>query len=167
MPDVMVRMAELAVSASLEDVLASIGLGSCVAVCLIDRRRQLGGLAHVMLPESPGGEAGATPAKFADSGVPALMAELGRLGALRPRLEAVLVGGAHMFARAGTLDIGARNVAAVRETLLRAGVRVSAQDTGGQAGRTVRLHVATGTVTVKAAGGREAPIWPRDRRAAA
>jgi len=89
--EVMVRMGELAVSRTSGDVLVSIGLGSCIGLCLIDRRRQAVGLAHVMLPTGGPGE---TPGKFAPSAVPALVEEL---GAVKTALEAVLVGGAQMF----------------------------------------------------------------------
>jgi chemotaxis protein CheD len=158
MPEVMVRMAELAVSRTPGDVLASIGLGSCIALALIDRSRGGAGLAHVMLPESAGAEAG-DPAKFADTAVPALVERVGALGGMRSRLEGVIVGGAQMFGRAGVLDVGARNEAAARAALARAGLQLVAAETGGGVGRTVRVDVASGGVTVKAAGGRELPLW--------
>jgi len=92
--EVMVRMGELAVSRTSGDVLVSIGLGSCIGLCLIDRRRQAVALAHVMLPTGGPGE---TPGKFAPSAVPALVEELEEIGAVKTALEAVLVGGAQMF----------------------------------------------------------------------
>ena len=86
--EVMVRMGELAVSRTPGDVLVSIGLGSCIGLCLVDRRRQAVGLAHVMLPTGGPGE---TPGKFAPSAVPALVDELEQLGAVQTSLEAVLL----------------------------------------------------------------------------
>jgi chemotaxis protein CheD len=151
--EVIVRMGELAVSRTPGDVLVSIGLGSCIGLCLIDRRRQAVGLAHVMLPTGGPGE---TPGKFASSAVPALVEELEELGAVKSALEAVLVGGAQMFSfgtrGAGTLDVGARNDAATREALDAARIPVIADATGGSAGRTVRLVVEEPRVIVKEAG---------------
>ena len=95
--ETMVRMGELAVSSSAGDVLVSLGLGSCIGLALLDRRMGVAGLAHVVLPGS-GGQPPENPRKFADLAIPDLLAQLAGLGARRVRLEAVLVGGASMFA---------------------------------------------------------------------
>jgi chemotaxis protein CheD len=158
--EVMVRMGELAVSRTPGDVLVSIGLGSCIGLCLIDRRRHAVGLAHVMLPT---GGPGDTPGKFAPSAVPALVGELEELGAVKSSLEAVLVGGAQMFsfgnAGAGKLDVGARNNDATREALDAARIPVIADATGGNTGRTVRLLVDEPRVVVKEAGAGERELF--------
>jgi chemotaxis protein CheD len=151
----MVRIGELAASGRPGDVLVSIGLGSCIGLALVDRAKRLAGLAHVMLPASGDGDVGAG-AKFADLGVPALLEQMRRLGTTPARLEAVLVGGARMFSfTSPSLDIGARNEQATREHLQRAGVKVVAAETAGTTGRTIRVHVETGLVVCKAAGGTE------------
>jgi len=157
----MVRMGDLAASAAAGDVLVTLGLGSCVGVALLDRPRGLAGLAHIMLPASTA--VAGSPGKFADTGVPALIAELVRLGARPPRLEAVLVGGAQMLGANSRLDVGSRNEAATRAELDKAGLRVVAAETGGSRGRTVRVHVGDGAVTVKAAGGSLEPLWGKVR----
>jgi chemotaxis protein CheD len=158
--EVMVRMGELAVSRTAGDVLVSIGLGSCIGLCLIDRRRQAAGLAHVMLPTGGPGE---MPGKFAPTAVPELVRELEALGAVRSALEAVLVGGAQMFSfgngGAGRLDVGARNNQATREALSAARIPVIADATGGSTGRTVRLFVEEPRVTVKEAGSAERELF--------
>ncbi len=121
--EVMVRMGELAVSADPSEVLVSLALGSCVGVAMVDRRRALAGLAHVMLPESPKaarapGGSGSDAGKFADTAVPELLDRLLGLGALRPRIEVSLVGGAQMFAfGSDSSAVGPRNEAAVRQAL--------------------------------------------------
>jgi chemotaxis receptor (MCP) glutamine deamidase CheD len=56
------------------------------------------------------------------------------------------------------MEIGARNEAAVREALARAGVTVTAAATAGALGRTIRVHVADGTVTVREAGAQEVTL---------
>jgi chemotaxis protein CheD len=149
----MVRMGELYVSRAPRHVLASIGLGSCIGLVLVDAQRSLAGLAHIVLPASESGS-GESVGKFADSAVPALIEQMIASGALRSRLQAVLVGGAHMFGRGPTtsLDIGRRNEEAAREALTLAGLAVSAAATGGNKGRTVRVYVDSGLVTVKEPG---------------
>jgi chemotaxis protein CheD len=154
-----VRMGELAVSLTPEEELVSMGLGSCVGVAILDAESGVAGLAHVMLPEA--NAAYSAPAKFADRAVPALVAQAERLGARRARCEAVIVGGAQMFERAGIggLDLGARNEEAVRAALGREQVPVRAAATGGSRGRTVRVQVVVPCVTVKEAGGEEIELW--------
>ena len=163
-PEVMVRMGELAVSADPAEVLVSLALGSCVGVAMVDRRRCLAGLAHVMLPESPAHPpAGAEVGKFADTAVPELLDRLLELGALRPRIEVSLVGGAQMFAFGSESSaVGPRNEAAVRQALTAVRLPVLAACTGGKQGRTIRVDVETGEVSYKAAGG---PVTPLRRAA--
>ena len=152
--DVVVRMGELAASASAGDVLVCVGLGSCIGLALVCRDGRACGLAHIVLPESAGREA-ERPAKYAERGVPALVAALGALGVRPDSLDAVLVGGAQMFSMSTGMEIGARNEAAVRAALRGFGIPVTATATAGSVGRTVRVHVATGNVTVREAGANE------------
>jgi chemotaxis protein CheD len=155
--DVVVRMGELAASASAGDVLVSVGLGSCIGLALVCRDGRACGLAHVVLPES-GDRESDRPAKFADRAVPALIAALRRHDVRPYSLEAILVGGAQMFSMSAGMEIGARNEAAVRAELQRAGIPVTATATTGSVGRTVRVHVATGSVTVREAGSKEVTL---------
>ena len=154
------RMGELAVAAKGGATLVSIGLGSCIGLALVDRARGIAGLAHVLLPAAPADGAGGTPGKFADHAVPALLQELAPLGSRPGRLEAVLVGGAKMFSVGSSMDIGARNDDAARAALAAARIPVRAADVRGSTGRTIRVDPATGIVTVKAAGGKPAQLYP-------
>ncbi|MEV4421616.1 chemotaxis protein CheD [Patulibacter sp. NPDC049589] len=162
--DLMVRMGELAVSSGPDDVLTSIGLGSCIGLALVDVDRQVAGLAHVMLPCRPDRTADPAAGKFADTAVPALLDAVLAAGARRPRLATYVVGGAQMFSFGGRgMDVGNRNDQAVREALAALHLRVRAAATGGTNGRTIRVHAADGRVTVKESGGVETPISPAAR----
>jgi chemotaxis protein CheD len=147
--DVMVRMGELAISKEQGDVLVSLGLGSCIGLAVVDRRARAAGLAHIVLPS--GNEA--LP-KFADTAVPALFDGLVDLGGSRVFMQAYLVGGASMFASVSGLDVGARNAAAVRDLLAARRVPIVAEQVGGSKGRTIRVDVGSGEVSVREAGGR-------------
>ena len=156
----MVRMGELAASAVAGDVLVSLGLGSCIGLALVDRRLGVAGLAHVVLPTS-GGNAEPGTFKFADHAVPELIDRVLAAGARRQMLDAVLVGGASMFAvSSASLEVGQRNEAAVRDELDVARIRVIASETGGTRGRTIRVHVGTRRITVREAGGVEHDLIP-------
>jgi chemotaxis protein CheD len=159
--ETMVRMGELAVSSEPGRVLVSLGLGSCIGLALIDRRMGIAGLAHIVLPQSQG-HGQENPRKFADLAVPEMLSQLedlGRVGGRRLRLEAVLVGGASMFAvSAASLEVGQRNESAVRELLGKLRIPVVADATGGNRGRTIRVDVASSAVTVREAGGKDTEL---------
>jgi chemotaxis protein CheD len=160
--EIAVRMGEIAVSSNPGEVLLSLGLGSCIGLALVDQRRGIAGLAHIMLPEAIAG--GGPVGKFADLAVPELVTRTVALGTSRPMLKAVLVGGAQMFALGGSgaLDIGVRNQTAVREALADLRIPVVATAVGGSKGRTIRV-VPGGVVTSKEAGGSEVELLPGGR----
>lgn len=160
--EIAVRMGEIAVSANPADVLMSVGLGSCIGLALVDQRRGIAGLAHIMLPEAMPG--GGPVGKFADLAVPELVARTTALGTSKSLLKAVLVGGAQMFALGGSgaMDIGVRNETAVRELLAAERIPVLATATGGAKGRTIRVHPGGGVLS-KEAGGAEIELMRGDR----
>ncbi len=131
-------------------------LGSCVGVILSDPVKGIHGLAHIMLPE----RIGADPAtgKYADTAVPALVAEMERAGSSRKDMEALLVGGASMFVAAESANlprIGEKNVAMSLKILEELGIPVVYQETGGTCGRTVTFDGTEKRPQVKTLTGRE------------
>ncbi|MCG0238032.1 MAG: chemotaxis protein CheD [Firmicutes bacterium] len=136
------------------ETLVCYGLGSCVGVGLVDPVARVGAMAHVVLPDSSLSRGAPVEGKFADTAVPALVAQLLRMGAQRARLIAKIAGGARVIHLPGEshLDIGARNVEAVKEALRRAGIPLAAEDTGGSYGRTVLFYTGTGQMVVSTVG---------------
>jgi chemotaxis protein CheD len=137
------------------DVLVTLGLGSCVAIMLHDRQAQVGGLAHVLLPEPALARDRHNTAKFAATAVPMLIAELAEMGARERRLEARLAGGASMFATLmvpGSLNMGERNIRASREALRKVGIPILGEAVGGDYGRSVRFTVGEGRTVVSSVG---------------
>jgi len=126
-------------------------LGSCVGVALYDRRLHLGGLAHVVLPDSAGH--GLPPGKYADTAVAALVSELEALAGSQPlRLTARLVGGAKMFAFQSGPAVGEQNVEALEKLLKQANIPLVARDCGGSKGRRMTLDVGSGQITIESVG---------------
>ena len=151
---VTVGLGELKVSQDPQEVLIAYGLGSCVAVCIHDPMTGVAGMLHVLLPEA-NGAAPTSPARFADTGVPLLLAEASKRGAVRGRLVVKIVGGAAVLALPGAapaLQVGERNIQAVRAALARERLPLAAEDTGGTVGRTVQLFVRDGRVLVRTIG---------------
>ncbi len=136
-------------------VLVTLGLGSCVGVCLYDRTKKVIGMAHVMLPSSTEIKNNSNKAKFADTAIEILVDDMVNLGANRGRITAKIAGGAQMFAFKSANDlmkIGERNVEAVRQELKRQRISIIAQDVGGNYGRTIEFSSENGDLSIKTIG---------------
>lgn len=148
MDKIMVGIAEGKI-ASRTQVLASYALGSCVAICLYDSKNKIAGMAHAILPGKEDGVDQGNPYKFAREGASELIRTMVNRGAEKKKITAKIVGGARMFkTREKDMEIGARNVMAVKEALHNEGVAILAEDTGKDYGRTVFFHAEDGRVQV-------------------
>jgi chemotaxis protein CheD len=148
--EVLVKVAELQVGSG-DDVLMTVGLGSCVAIVLHDSTARVGGMAHVLLPSPALSRHDSNAAKFPQTAVPRLLELMAKQGASPRRITGRLVGGASMFASLaapGTIQMGERNLVASRQVLNAHGIPLVGQSVGGDFGRTVRLRVADGRVEV-------------------
>lgn len=151
---IVVGMADLNI-ANDPDRLITYGLGSCVGIVLYDAAKRVGGMAHIMLPSSLSATDRTNKAKFADTGIMALLEKLTAAGVARASLIAKVAGGAHMFSNSSSSDVikvGARNASAATDILKRLGIPLRAQDTGGTYGRTIELITSTGQLYIKTIG---------------
>lgn len=134
-----------------DDTLTAVGLGSCVAVILHDEAAQIGGMAHVLLPDANAAQNTSNPFKFATLAVPSLLEALQSAGGSPDRVVARLVGGATMFSSLlspSMLSMGERNVTAARQALHASGVPVRGEDVGGEYGRAVHFDICSGAVRI-------------------
>ncbi len=136
------------------------GLGSCIGLALYDPGVKVGGVAHIMLPECGGGgraqgqsqsqgQSESQRCKFADTAVPLLVEKMVQHKADKSRMIAKLAGGASIFTAMDALRIGERNAEVVKEKLKHEGIKVAAEDTGGNCARTIVLDTCTGRLSVK------------------
>ena len=150
-----VGMADLKVCKS-PNGLTTLGLGSCVGIAIRDPVLKLGGLAHVMLPDSTAIRGGSTNIpKFANTGIVELVRQMEAAGAVRSRMTAKIAGGATMFAfqnKSDLVRVGDRNVEASKKALAELKIPVLAEDTGETYGRTVIFYPETGDYVIKAVG---------------
>jgi len=135
------------------DKIRTSGLGSCVGVVLYDERSTTVGMVHVMLPDSSLGRTEIVNiAKFADTGIPAMVEQL-KIEGIQPfKLKAKIAGGAQMFQFSSTNDtmrIGPRNVEAVKEYLKKYSIPIIAEDTGGNSGRTIEFDPTTKLLNIR------------------
>lgn len=142
-------------TASDPHILSIVGLGSCVSLCLYDPVSGVGGMAHVLLPDSKTmNDDGTKPGKFANTAVNALLQKMIDEGSKKENIKAKIVGGASMFSNSNSetdsiFSMGPKNVEAVKKNLASKGIEINAEDTGGVHGRTIEFHVGTGKVFVK------------------
>ncbi len=156
MPEVIkVGMADLKIC-KFPDKLTTLGLGSCVGIALYDSTTKISGLAHIMLPDSTQIRNNSNIAKFADTGIVELIRQMVAAGASRGRLTAKIAGGAQMFAmnsaNSDIMRVGDRNVESVKKVLANEKIRIIAEDTGANYGRTVELDSANGDYVIKSVG---------------
>ncbi len=131
-----------ALYASSEPTTVSTILGSCVAVCLWDRRLGIGGINHFMLPLWNG--QGLASPKYGNIAIEKLVARLEALGSQPNRLVAKVFGGGAVIETGSHFHIGDRNVALAMESLRELGIPVVAQSVGGSNGRKLEYDTETG-----------------------
>ena len=129
------------------------GLGSCVGVCLWDSQTKVGGMAHIMLPDSTQSRTLVNKAKYADTCIALLLEDMRKLGANDRKIVAKIAGGAQMFTFPGNtnyaIKIGERNIEAVKKCLEEFKIRLVAEDTGGSFGRTIQFFTVNGQLLIK------------------
>ena len=145
-----------------DDALTTLGLGSCVGVAIRDPQSGVGGLAHVMLPDSTETENNSNRPKFADTGITDMVTEMVKKGASMTKMVAKIAGGAQMFAfssaKSDMVRVGERNVEACKKKLKELKIPLVAEDTGENYGRTVVFYPANGNYTIKSVGKPEKSI---------
>ncbi|MGD6934905.1 MAG: chemotaxis protein CheD [Candidatus Bathyarchaeia archaeon] len=147
--EVRVDMADM--KAEIKPVELVTSVGSCVAICLYDSKHKCGGLAHIMLPNSAIAPNELLPSKFADTAVPALAKLIHKVSGRQVTLSAKIAGGANMFPtlKNNALNIGAKNIDAVKVALNQHNIRLISEDVGGQHGRRITFNLGTGIAKVR------------------
>lgn len=149
-----VGVADMVVSNDKGAELVTYSLGSCLGVVVYDAGRKIGGLLHLMLPDSTidANKAAKAPYMFVDTGVPRLFQAVYGLGSDRSRVTVKVAGGAQFLDQQRVFNIGERNFQALYSLLNRNGHRIHAQEVGGTISRTIRLDFSTGDLVIQSPG---------------
>lgn len=155
---VVVGVGDMSVSNNPSITLSTYALGSCVGIAAYDPVMKVGGLLHLMLPESSisPAKAVAQPAMFADTGLPLLFRSMLGLKADRSRLQLVMAGGASVLTATDNFKIGERNIRAVKDWLAKNGFYPRHMSIAGTTNRTLHLNVGEGSIKMKCPLGDEA-----------
>ena len=127
-----------------EDMLIVTTLGSCIAACLWDRERHIGGMNHFMLPEGSGDSG-----RYGSYAMELLINQLMKRGASRSALEAKVFGGGAVIASMTSINVGERNTQFVLDYLRTERIPVVSKDVLDTCARKVCMLPAGGKVRVK------------------
>ncbi|MDR1084259.1 MAG: chemotaxis protein CheD [Deltaproteobacteria bacterium] len=144
-----------------EQAMISTVLGTCVAVCLHDRRLKIGGMNHFLYPKS--GFFGSSSNEYGDVAIQALIEKLCRMGSRIQDLEAQIFGGGDIPGFDG--KTGIRNIKIARKLLKKHGINVVSEDVGGFKGRRLIFHTGTNeTLVMKTHRIRRGDYYPYRQR---
>ncbi len=125
-------------------------LGSCIGLALYSRQHRIGGLAHIVLPESRG--TNDRPGKYVDTAIPALIENMEQLAGHKLVLTAKLAGGASMFTTTIARRIGDQNLESCQQLLRELRIPIIAKHCGGQQGRRMKFDTGSGDVLIEIVG---------------
>ncbi len=149
-----VGIGDCRVSASAEDTIVTYALGSCIGVMMHDPVARVGGLLHILMPDSrlDPAKAASNPLLFADTGLSCLLEQCAKKGAVKSRTVVHLAGGSQMSTGGGLMNIGLKNLRAIHQGLAKEHMRVAGESVGGRVARTVRIKVASGEIEIQQVG---------------
>jgi chemotaxis protein CheD len=152
-----------------EDLLIMTTLGSCIAACLWDRERRVGGMNHFMLPDTAAGSAADIDAgRYGSYAMELLINELIKRGATRSTMEAKVFGGGAVVSGMNTINIGEKNTSFVLDYLRTERITVVSKDVLDIYARKVCFLPRSGKAMVKRlASTNTAELAAQERAAAA
>lgn len=125
--------------------LISVVLGSCVGVCIYDRKRKIGGMSHFQFPATSNPAEATT--RYGNVALMTLIRMLTESGSRIKHLEAQIFGGAHRK-EPKTRNIGEENVRMARRVLARYRIAITSEDVGGEKGRKIVFASHTNEIAV-------------------
>ncbi len=147
-----------------EPALISAVLGTCVAVCLHDRRLKIGGMNHFLYPRTKMFSNSRPDPQYAEFSIPALIKQMQKKGCRTEDLEAQIFGGSQLMGLADS-NLGEKNIKMARRLLKKNGIRVVSEDVGGFKGRRLIYHTGTNeTMVMKTHRLRRGDYYPYRQR---
>lgn len=148
-----------------EDLLVMTTLGSCIAACLWDRDKRVGGMNHFLLPEGNGREGDS--GRYGSFAMDLLIGEMVKRGATRSTMEAKVFGGGAVISGMNTINVGERNTAFVLDYLRTERITVVSKDVLDIYPRKVCFLPASGKAMVKRLASANTEALAAQERAAA
>jgi chemotaxis protein CheD len=152
-----------------EDILVMTTLGSCIAACLWDRDKRVGGMNHFLLPDSGSGGSGggADAGRYGSYAMDLLIGELVKRGATRATMEAKVFGGGSVISGMNSINVGQQNTDFVLDYLRTERITVVSKDVLDIYPRKVCFLPASGKAMVKRLASANTEALAAQERAAA
>jgi chemotaxis protein CheD len=123
-------------------------LGSCVAVCFVDRKRNIGGINHYMMPYWNG--VGLESPKYGNVAIMQLFQKMLDIGAKKEDIVCKIFGGAEVLGEQNSVfNVGQRNIELAYKMIAELGISIVSSSTGGKQGRKIHFNTETGEVLQK------------------
>lgn len=129
-------------------------VGSCIALCIYDIEKKIGGMVHIMLPKNISKKhtkGTSLEGKYADEAIDILIEKLSKISP-NLKLHAKMAGGATIFSHESDTDrfnVGNKNILEIRLQLQKNNIPLVSQLVGSQRGRWVTFDCNNQKVTVK------------------
>jgi chemotaxis protein CheD len=150
-----------------EDLIITTTLGSCIAACLWDRERRIGGMNHFMLPDSGSSDGTGLGGRYGSYAMELLINEMMKRGAARATMEAKVFGGGAVISGMNSINVGERNTQFVLDYLRTERIPVVSKDVMEIYPRKVCFLPASGKAMVKRLASTNAEALVAQDRAAA
>lgn len=121
-------------------------LGSCVAATLWHPKEKIGGMCHIILPESP---EGVCEMRYGDCAIAEFVKQVTKFNTMTKDYDVHIYGGSDMFPdmqKSSGMKIGDRNIEKTKELLKLYKFQVKEIDTGGSNSRKIKLDLSDGSV---------------------
>jgi chemotaxis protein CheD len=120
-------------------------LGSCVSVCIYDRKQKIGGVNHFYYPYTQNKKQ--STAKYGNVSTITLIRMMQNGGSKNKHLEAQILGGAHNI-DFSSKNVGHENYKIAKKILTREHVTIVSEDVGGVKGRKIVFNTETNEIAV-------------------
>ena len=151
MNKIIVNIGDMKISSNPDECLITYALGSCLGIAIYDPFAKVGGMLHIMLPNSDvsGKNEKLNPYKYVDKGIPLLFKAAYKSGARKKMINVYFAGCSRVADKKGIFNIGNRNYAAARRLLWQNNIFIKAEHCGNNHSRTMSLNLRTGKVSIK------------------
>lgn len=123
-------------------------LGSCVSVCLFDKKNCIGGINHFMLPYWNG--EGLESPRYGNVAIAQLLQKMHEFGVKKEYMVCKIFGGAELLTeQVSIFNVGLRNIELAHKLMSEMGIPVTGSSTGGKLGRKIHFNTGTGEVLQK------------------
>ena len=120
-------------------------VGSCIVVCVFDRKQKIGGMNHFQYPVIRSSKQ--ATARYGNVAVSALINLMINEGSKYEHLEAQILGGAY-HPDISDKNVGFENIKIAKKVLSKKKIRIVSEDVGGEKGRKIIFNTNTNEIAV-------------------